>query len=383
MGYHTPPVRHHVFLIPGFFGFAHLGGLYYFKHVHERLDLAFREAGLTLSVHQVKTLPTASIERRAARAFEALAAEVGDDGSPIHLVGHSSGGLDARLLVTPGVKLPGYDDRIERWVSRVRSVVTVATPHFGTPTASFFRSVFGQQVLRAISVATMYAVRSGRAPIRALAHIARLLTVSRAAPGSAGYNLANQLYDDLLRDFSPDRRAAVKEFLEEVNTDRSLLTQLTPETIGLFNAAAQPRPTVRYGSVVTASSPPALTTQLRIGLDPYAQVTYAVYRALHRLAASMPARHLPNLTQAQRDFLAAELGYAPDDRSNDGIVPSLSQVFGEIVHAVTADHLDVVGHFEAPHLDPPHYDWLRTGSGFRQHAFASLWRDAARFMIAA
>lgn len=377
----SPPVRHHVFLIPGFFGFAHLGGLYYFRHVNERLELDFHDAGLEVVVHRVKTLPTASIERRAARALEAIKAEVGDDASPIHLVGHSTGGLDARLLVSPGVRLPGHDEDIEPWTTRVRSVTTISAPHHGTPSASFFRSVFGQQVLRAFSVATMYALRSGRAPIRVLAHIARLLTIPRADPGSPRYSLANQLYDDLLRDFSPDRRAAVREFLEDVNNDRSLLTQLTPESIGLFNSAAQLRPSVRYGSVITMARSPAVGVQLRIGLDPYAHATYAVYRGMYRLAARSQVGHLPALTPSQRAFIATELGELPDRRANDGVVPSLSQVFGELIHAVHADHLDVVGHFEDPSHDPPHHDWLRTGSGFRRPAFETLWRDIARFMI--
>jgi len=374
--------RHHVFLIPGFFGFAHLGGLYYFMHVNEVLEHAFARAGLDVSIHRVKTLPTASIERRAARVLETMVSEVGDGESPIHLIGHSTGGLDARLLLTPGVKLPGHDRDIEPWMTRVRSVVSVSTPHRGTPLASFFRSVFGQQVLHAISVATMYAIRSGRAPMRVLAQLIRLLTLPTAKPGSARYNLARQLYDDLLRDFSPDRRALVKEFFEEVNTDRSLLTQLTPETIGLFNSTAQDRPGVRYGSVITCARPPAIAAQLRIGLDAYAQVTYSLYRALHRLAAATPAAAVVTLSDAQRAFLVAELGEVPDRRSNDGIVPSLSQIWGEIIHAVMADHLDVVGHFEDPRHDPPHYDWLRTGSGFRRPAFDSLWNDIASYMIA-
>ena len=43
-----------------------------------------------------KVAPTASIRRRATRLAELIAKTCEDDDSPIHLLGHSTGGLDAR-----------------------------------------------------------------------------------------------------------------------------------------------------------------------------------------------------------------------------------------------------------------------------------------------
>ena len=77
---------------------------------------------------------------------------------PVHLVGHSTGGLDARLLTAPGVVLPG-DREAAEVAPQVRSLVTVATPHHGTPLAGFFTSLMGRQLLRALSLATIYALR--------------------------------------------------------------------------------------------------------------------------------------------------------------------------------------------------------------------------------
>src|SRR5207253_511664 len=80
--------RHRIYLVPGFFGFTNLGELGYFQHVRE-----FLRAHATADVHVVRTHPTASLPQRAARVVETVAATMGRDG-PVHLIGHSSGGLD-------------------------------------------------------------------------------------------------------------------------------------------------------------------------------------------------------------------------------------------------------------------------------------------------
>src|SRR5690242_4773362 len=146
----------HVYLVPGFFGFTTLGEVGYFAHVLDFL----RALDLPVELHVVHTHPTASLPQRAARVLETIAATMGRDG-PVHVIGHSSGGLDARLLVAPGVALPS-DVGVERVARRVRTVVTVATPHHGTPLASFFASLLGQRLLRGFSLSTVYALRFGR-----------------------------------------------------------------------------------------------------------------------------------------------------------------------------------------------------------------------------
>src|SRR5687767_11521069 len=97
--------RHDIYLVPGFFGFADLGGVTYFHHVREHLGAVLERAGIDARIHSVPTLPTASIRRRASLLLECVASTADDAEAPIHLVGHSTGGLDTRLFATPGAAL--------------------------------------------------------------------------------------------------------------------------------------------------------------------------------------------------------------------------------------------------------------------------------------
>ena len=66
---------------------------------------------------------------------------------------------------------------------------------------------------------------------------------------------------------------------------------------------------------------------------------------------------------------------------NDGIVPTRAQVHGRVLAAVRGDHLDVIGHFNDPATDPPHYDWLTTGSGFDRKRFEAVWDRVLDFLL--
>ncbi len=149
-----------------------------------------------------------------------------------------------------------------------------------------------------------------------------------------------------------------------------------------FDAAVGNRAGVRYGSVVTRAPRPGVRSTPAAGLDPSAQATHAVYRALYRLAASMPRHRLPLLTAAQARILRHAYGSRPNAKANDGLVPTRSQLWGDIVHAAQADHLDVIGHFNDPSRTPPHFDWLATGSGFDREKFEALWTDVLRYILA-
>ncbi len=371
-------VAHHAYLVPGFFGFANLGDLTYFGHVHEFLIAAFARRGLTVRVDVVPTLPTASLLRRAERVAATMVRTLADDDGPVHLIGHSSGGLDIRLLLDPEVRLP-TDLDVERVTRRVRTAVTLATPHHGTPLAGFFASVLGQRVLRALSLATMGMLRFGRLPLSAMVQLG---AVFARLDDFLGINsaLLDEVFDKLLANFSPERRQAVSAFLAEVEGDQALLTQLTPESMEVFATTVRLRPAVRAGSVVTLARPPSLASRWDVGLDPAGQATYAIYAAMHRLAR-LPTARVPPLDDTQAAVLRTAFGALPDAAASDGVVPTRSQVWGDVIQAIRADHLDVVGHYGDPAHEPPHIDWITTGSGCTTPRFERLWDSVVEWML--
>lgn len=115
-----PPLPHYpIVLVHGFLGFGEIRFLgrpfRYFRGVAE----AMAETGAT--VHIVTLPAAASVEERArvlAEAVRALAAP------RVHLVAHSMGGIDARYAIA----------RLGL-AERVASLVTIGTPHHGTPLA--------------------------------------------------------------------------------------------------------------------------------------------------------------------------------------------------------------------------------------------------------
>jgi hypothetical protein len=293
------------------------------------------------------------------------------------MIGHSTGGVDARLAVAPGVALPTKLDA-ERWAGRVRSVVGVSAPQHGTPLAAYLTTRRGQRVLALLSLATSYMLRFGHLPITAGLGLAAVF--ARTEAGREG-TLLDDLSQRLLADFSLARRRAVARLLREVFEDQALLLQLTPESMDLFAATVRDRPGVRYGSVVTRSRPPGVATTLAAGLDAGAQAIHAIYGAIYRLTAKTREAAAAQPSAAQRRSLVAAYGKLPGAHANDGIVPTRSQVHGRVIAAVRGDHLDVIGHFNGPDSDPPHYDWLTTGTGFDRARFEMVWNRVLDFML--
>lgn len=369
---------HRIYLIPGFFGFANIGGLTYFHHVSGLIEAEMAARGLSCQVIPVRTHPTASIPRRAVRLAEVIEGTTGYDDDPVHLIGHSTGGLDARLLTSPGVQLPTSID-LGRLVERIDTVVTVAAPHFGTPMAAFFSHIMGQRLLALLTLLTIHSTRFGKAPLSVMRRLGGLFARADDLIGLDN-TVLDQVYASLLDDFTLDRQKAITDFLDELRSDQSLIPQLTPEGIDLFNAGTRDAPGVRYASVVTRARRPGVRSFFHVGLDPYAQVTHVIFRTLHLLARGQRTPGPDVLTLARTQQLRHVYGETPDGDASDGVVPTLSQLWGEVIHVTRADHLDVVGHFHDPRHSPPHVDWLATGSHFDRAHFEALWKDVVAFM---
>lgn len=213
-----------VVLVHGFFGFDELAILgrrfHYFRGVREALV----EQGV--DVHVVRLPALASVHERAlalARCVEAM------DAPRVNIIAHSMGGIDARYAIaTLGI------------AHRVASLVTIGSPHRGTP----------------------------------LARAGQLL---------------------------PAR--AMRAVLEKAGVSASATDWLTPEEMSRFNQSMPDAPQVYYASVVGRP------------------------RSTH---TNLPLR-------TSRSLLARRAG------TNDGIVPSASQAWGEVLFEVPADHWAQIG----------------------------------------
>lgn len=369
--------RHHVVLVPGFFGFGSLGELTYFVGVREALERAFERLALSVDVVEVPTLPTASIRHRAARVHETLAEIARDRSGPIHIVGHSTGGLDARLAIAPTASLPTTQKFHAH--ERLRTLVTISTPHFGTPLASFFGSAAGYPLLHVLSALLTALLRHGHLPIGFGLRLGGMLV---RADDWLGFKntVADDFFRDVIADFSAERRAELIAFIEGISQDQSLIFQLTPAGCDLLNAGTADPDSLRYGSVVCRARPPSLSNLIAFKHNPYAQSMHALYALMYRIAGFSKSERLPDPVPEQRQVLEQAFGQYPARSWSDGIVPTLSQVWGEVIHATQADHLDVVGHYGS--LRPGHLttDWLPSRSTFDDAAFEALWTSVARFI---
>jgi len=112
-----PPLP--VVLVHGLFGFDRIGipgaRVHYFRGIAEHL------AALGCHAHAVRLSPAASVPERAKQLADRIDA-LGHD--RVDIIAHSLGGLDARYALSHLGLAP-----------RVRSLVTVGTPHRGTPLA--------------------------------------------------------------------------------------------------------------------------------------------------------------------------------------------------------------------------------------------------------
>jgi pimeloyl-ACP methyl ester carboxylesterase len=373
-------IKHRVYLIPGFFGFTHLGDeeterLYYFEHVRELLEQRSKERDLQAKVHPLASSPTSGLETRARSVLRQMADTANLDDAELHLVGHSTGGLDARSIVS--LRMAG---EAPDFVKRVRSVVTIATPHHGTPLASFFhQGNVGKLLLRYLWLFTFLTLHRKTLPVRT----AVLQALYRLSQLGQRVNLPQSIFDELAKltaKLSESEREELQRFFEQVGEDQTLVHDLTPGRVRTFNQDTPDREGVRYGSVVTGAPPPGLFRRLspRMLLPPDSLI-YGIFSFLYGASAPLsPELRVPERTAEQNRVLQEAFGRKFEAWS-DGIVPTRSQVWGQLLHAATADHLDVVGHFDQP---VKYVSWLKSGSRFEERHFHALWERVIDFTVA-
>ena len=378
--------RAEVFLVPGFLGFETLGNLDYFLGVGELLKKQLASRGIEATVHSTETLPAGSLRRRAVKLAEEVAKRHDPTVDSVHFVGHSTGGVDIRVLLSPKSSLDDGRDLEERLGDayanfldardKTRSATGVASPHHGTPIANYAMRLSFDLLLRGASEILDHGL--ARAVLSQGLRLAGMATsVLRQLPGNSeflewvGAKVLTQNPNLVLR------------YLTQVGADVGLLRNLTQEGMNVVDALLIDRRGVRYASIVTGTEPPKgrITTD-----DPILYVNTLLFRGA-RKGATATDRDYPypdrvaELRRRRTADAAAGLDVgvlSVDETTNDGVVPSLSQAYGEIWGVFASDHLDCVGHY--PHVladGTVVSGWVRSGASFDTARFELLWSRVA------
>jgi hypothetical protein len=266
------------------FGFGRLAAYDYFGHFERALEERVRAAGDEVLIHVAQVAPNASIRRRALALNHLVTRTCSVDGEgPIHLVGHSTGGLDARLVASPSVSL-AVPAEAQAWRTRLASVTTINSPHYGTPLASFFTTVSGQRVLRALSALTIVALSLGSPPLAAVgALVAALGRLDRAI--GLELKLLDQVTDGLLRQIDDVRSREIRDYIDAIRKDNGAMVQLMPEAMDLFQAGIEDRPGILYQSTVSMVPARSSDALRRLMAGPRAALSGSIFTILCEITA--------------------------------------------------------------------------------------------------
>lgn len=390
------PRVHRVYMSPGMFGFTRLASFDYFAHVDRALRARFEAAGESLETHVSEVLPTASLRRRSIRLAQLVVKTCGDGEDPIHLLGHSTGGLDARFVISPAARLPLHADA-DRWMARVRSVTSMNAPHYGTPLASFFATTKGQQALRVLSAFTVIGLSIGARPLAVASVLIGLLS-PKDRPLNVTLPIVDRAIESLLGLVDEARSPEVRTYLTAIKEDAGAMMQLSPESMDLVIAGFYDRPGVAYFSTASMAPSPGPRKWIDTLGRPWQSVSLALFTALHKITGSYDKRYPcafdaaesaegPGFHAENEALLARAFGESPTWSANDGCVPIRSQLWGKLLWAGLGDHLDVLGHYDdaTPEEKPElrHHDWLTSGSHFDDASFERLMDALAHAMLEA
>ena len=383
-----------VFLLPGFLGFDKLNDFQYFV---DRAGATLRTAlwartGIDVPVIPLATLPTASLGQRQQFLQRRIGQYLGDDllrgCRKVHLVGHSTGGVDAWLLLC-GKPLATGQARREAaafsgsWgafagiADRIGSVVAISAPFYG---AAITRSP-ALQLIGDFPEGLWQNRRGFQVLGQGLAALGRHACLRNTGP----FDLAiNALIDT----------RATGKMAQDVLGDRRLVDDLLPERMAeTMHQAPFPRDrTVTcFASVAPRPRMPGHHHRCRESL--YRVCYDEIRRAGEQGFATQVLRNLERLN-GETGEIPGVIGDPMETpgplaiTDNDGIVntgamiPAKGGVLAAVVHG---DHADVIGHYDRDrddrhpmgHKVKADTGLLDSGSGFEDDAFFQLYRAVA------
>jgi triacylglycerol lipase len=437
--------RFHIVLIPGFGGFDALGQVEYYAGVTPVFQ-KWKAGRPDIVLHYFDNFPTAAVVTRATRLRSYLAKRIARGeiapGDEVSLVGHSTGGLDIRCLISElsgggeGAELHGRakpfhvdgGSAVHRrdLLEFIHRVVFLAVPQWGTNIADWARA---HTVSREIVVAEMRAAVAG-AQVFLLDRIEEQLAGGAASLTGAELLLAVQDALGEANECNGDRSAirtaeaheAASElalYLRQMASDFRALDDLTSEgppggplSPAHFNddermkeLAVWDKRRIKTLSFATLGGRPfrfpegrpapvwdlvKLWTYPEVAKDPgLSEGTDVAYRLCYRACAGGPFRQ-PTLSGR----VTRRLGHSPRRRpielwDNDGIVNTASMLWprGENV-LVAGDHLDIVGHYHLVKAEPgggrkyQSYDALKSMPQFTAEMFSEIWMEIFDFCSA-
>lgn len=349
--------------MPGFFGFGAFGHpdrplIEYFARVEEAL-LRGHLRPLRFAVHQPP--PAGSIAERA-RSLHTKASELLAAGATrLHLIGHSTGGLDARLIAHPGYRaLPERSELI----AKIGSVITVSAPFHGTPLARRL----GRGAFLVIPSLWFASILASRGRLRLAGQAAAIFNLLKRAtlqqPTPTDQVIAQ------LADVDDETAHQIRRFLGDVAGDHRLVADLTPEAMAELNRALARRDVRRPVSFVSVAP------RSRLSLRDF--LAAPLQRIFYDITSRLAAGPVPDGARIPAGpWIGRHIQLRP--ASNDGIVPAWAQTVDGIAEGIVlGDHLDVIGHYESVGAT-----FLRSGSHFDDARFRSLWEHVGRCILPA
>jgi hypothetical protein len=422
--------RLHIVLVPGFGGFDVLGQLRYYAGVTP-LFQAWRE-DRPVTLHYFDNFPTASVKTRARLLGDELGKLVQrreiQDEDEIVLVGHSTGGLDIRQLVldldaaehpqavtTPKPTPDAGVSRVEPMLHRIRGIVFLSVPHFGTNIADWCAAREGQitPLLRALHRVVDWRddpwFQRARPLIPVgLAVLDRLKRYLLEQPS----DLFDHAIPDVRRETLPSSsddynnataRAAAAElqvWLAHAAEDTRAIEDL--RAVNQFGDRARERELWARGGIKTRSyatigrapssrfrrdSTLASVVDLKDAAAHVSKHSDPVYRVAYTACASGPLLDRKDLPETPARWFESRKEYLPRAWENDGIANTLSMLWpdGPDTLLVSADHGDIIGHHTltpiGTHGRRDAYDLLGSDSGFKEPRFKAIWTDIFEFCV--
>jgi len=440
--------RLHIVLVPGFAGFDALGQLEYYAGItplFQRWKKLRGRDDRDLAIHYFDNLPTAGVVTRAARLRSYLVKRIARGefvrGDGIVLVGHSTGGLDIRRLLWELNKAPSQTYPVDGATAKgpfvrgsdvlrlIHKVVFLSVPQWGTNIADWVRShKFGRELvvadLRVSFTASQVPLleslqqaivncASKSTDIGVVGAIRDALAEAEADTSNDATQIAN----------AQEANSELQLWLRHIATDFHAIDDLASqsptadsERPAHFNAERRKEETAFWGaagmetrSYATvgarpfrfAAGEPAPLWDLLNPLT-YPELTArqrpspktdVVYDYAYRACAGGPFVHPnPHDLPAPRAFVVN--AKTPDELElwdNDGIVNTASMLWpdGNETRLVTADHMDIVGHFKPVREASKDslrkfqaYDLLASDSGFEEVTFEKVWNEIFDFCVA-